>query len=454
MNRSPEEGRHYSLSARRRVQALRLTIPERIIDGGLKEGVDPGIAGSVSPEGLSPATKYPNPGNSDDSEDGANAEHSDNPGEEDYFGLQKAASSAFDWYKDGPLTGRPPRTPIVIGPCLKKAKKEYREEQEAKRRGEQPVSGANVPMKAAEELAFGQQPISGRKSSPSLIIKGMANRAKNPESNFVQTQLSLGQPVFINCQTCGLTYNLSKEKNWHLEHHDNYVLGVSIKKLQPKEKKLWSSIDQTGQESYIVVVDSDSGHHWQELAEDVLYNHVDPDLGAAEIPSDSLWGSTPDPRYERSPLNSVNSDVPTVFRYKVFLYVKASRVVGFLLAERIARGEGYRHKLKELKSESRSNADVATTTSKVATNKSYTCFMGVSKILVHEKHRQHGFALQLIRVARHDNFLSRQLIQRQEIAFTCPTDIGEKLAKSFQGSPEFDWLEYHPREDRTSLVLF
>lgn len=179
-------------------------------------------------------------------------------------------------------------------------------------------------------------------------------------------------------------------------------------------------------EGYVVIVDRKASPSAKSQAKKVL-EVVNKELSSPEIDDETLWSQTEPPKHLQ--------DGPTekVDRYRVFLHMKDSRCVGLCLTERIWES---RPVVKE------QNGDVHN--GSVSTRDEIRpAIVGVSRIWTSGSSRRKGIALDLLDCVV-INFIYGMEITKGQIAFSQPTESGNRLAhKFFEG--EETWHVYNER---------
>jgi GNAT superfamily N-acetyltransferase len=281
------------------------------------------------------------------------------------------------------------------------------------------------------------------------------------KGKFIQTQLDLGPDARKSCSVCQMIYNSTDERDIlsHKEFHKNYVEGCSIGSLKTDipnhPRKLQYNIDENGVEEYIVKVDRFTAASWTRLAENVLRDYVDADLGnRSHGDITRLWGERADPDLARDALEatyfnlntvqSANAGIPRVPSYAVFLYIRNKRVISVLVAERIKEGKGLSRIQMEEDDFGKWPKEVVMLVDDF--KDSSPAWLGVDRIWTHKKCRGKGYAFRLLETARFNCFIFGNYIHRKEVAFSYTTYLGTKFAKSYHREEEFDYVFYDNNE--------
>lgn len=274
-----------------------------------------------------------------------------------------------------------------------------------------------------------------------------------------QQRLDFGQsPTIRDCRVCGLVYDraIKQEVKDHVSHHDDFLLGPKIKP-DNNAIKLFSEIDEDGEEIWCIVVDYMHPEFSKNFAAEVL-QLADKDLGSTLVTDKVLWSQIPDSASDSQlGISSLSAGVDpnvveavnhtTCGRFKVFLYIKKGRAIGCLLAERIRSGkETILQQVVE--DEHGPWPEIVPYEVIVTISEKHDALMGVNKIWVHKNHRDNGVATRLLDIARQHFYgpLVRPL-GKHEIAWTELTSLGSGLVKNYNG-PDFEeehgylWLTY------------
>jgi len=305
--------------------------------------------------------------------------------------------------------------------------------------------------------------------------------AKKDGKQLQQMQISLGQEVQKKCKDCGMEYVASsdEDRKLHDKYHKQNVEGCDVGKDFLSKAREGMVFEASKKGDSIAAVD---GHDniWRRKRARAALDVVQRELGAVDIPDKQLWN----PVCQHLPNES------NISRHTVYMYVRQSKCIGLLLVEQIVEGnkvvqpaakrpraedvpakakmsalERLREKRalqKEIKAEPQS-IQLAT--------KSSPAFLGISRIWTSPSHRGQGIAQSLLdralehyntRVVKHDRTNqaavdsskvdsdptpqapSRQvmdLITKDHVAFSQPTEVGAKLARKWTGK-NYGWLVY------------
>lgn len=297
-------------------------------------------------------------------------------------------------------------------------------------------------------------------------------KAKNKmQAPLKQLQLDLGGSSTTTCKECGMAYVVSDDGDVkaHKEYHkrlvdgEQFLITVTDKRLKtrPVTRPLGDVSRPEGSCTLVVI----ERHDYGSLRKSVMpvLERVNEELGAANIPAESLWA----PRLRRpakvAPHGSVDvldsksvlmegegEPKPVLFDtpYKVYLCVVAGRCVGVCLAERIQEAH------RVLDSENSPVEDVVKQDGRRAIqipklqasssiwveNLKTEAKVGISRIWTVTGHREKGIARILLDYVR-DTFLYGEKVDKDMIAFSQPSESGGQLARKWFGK-ETGWLVY------------
>ena len=254
--------------------------------------------------------------------------------------------------------------------------------------------------------------------------------ASGSASNLIQSTLNLGNSTQRTCGTCGMTYNTSDQLDCtrHQEHHDDYEVGIALSSMNARFSQITQigdHVDKNDITYRIVRVTATSPNAWKDLAQHVLKEYVDPNLGTSTTPLDKLWGMV------TAPHNKDGSG--KVQQYTVVLAIrlvkKKERVVGAVLIERIGPGDAWE----------------VTNGHTIFSVPPRNVYLGVNKIWVMQNYRRMGLAAAMLDAAR-DEVIYGKKVDRSEIAFSAPSSTGSKFATGYSHADEdltnYDWLEF------------
>ncbi|KAG0643451.1 N-acetyltransferase ECO1 [Tuber brumale] len=268
-----------------------------------------------------------------------------------------------------------------------------------------------------------------------------SRRRKQPEQQqqqqkkLTQLKIDLGQPQRATCRTCGMSYYpcTPDDDALHRRFHAKSVGGVDFKSTildAKKSKVVWRGREE---DSFVLVVDRKSAVAERRKAREVL-EVVESELSAGEIGEDVLWGGVK--------VGGGEEGGDGGERYRVLLYVVGKKCVGLCLAERIRRA--YRVVGDEVRNgvdgEMRSVAYRGSSISVSETSR--PAILGISRVWVCADHRRRGIATRLLDCAR-ENFIYGMKIEKDDVAFSQPTESGGALARGWFGADKaHHWAVY------------
>ena len=296
-----------------------------------------------------------------------------------------------------------------------------------------------------------KQDISREGTEPlSEVINSSESRASLPPAKkpkLVQTQLDLGVETRKSCAECGMEYVPSNAEDaaLHRMFHDMDKEGVDMGKAFMKGSAMRWAYEVPHIEGLVVVVDRKTSPPARGQVKKVL-EVVNKELSAAEIDDATLWsqrsllppGKSSNKAVKQSDAEERNENRSD--RYKVFLHIKDGKCVGLCLAERIV--EGRRVKSNRLgKSDSNETAKASTSSSISLEEKTRPAVVGISRIWTSKSYRRKGIATNLLACVM-SQFIYGMEIEKEEVAFSQPTESGGKLAREWFGE-ESGWLVYN-----------
>ena len=286
-------------------------------------------------------------------------------------------------------------------------------------------------------------------SEPLAELVNSSSRASVPPKRpqtFVQMQLDLGGDVRKTCGECGMEYVPSIEEDaiLHRMYHNMNDDGIELGKTFMKSAMKWV-YEVAHIEGSVVVVDRKISPPARKVIQKVL-GVVNKELSATDIEDDVLWS-------QRSLSEEAGGDARGVVkqsdaekrndnksdRYKIFLHVKNGKCVGLCLAERITKAYQVKDNEraeaggKELPGTHKSSS-VSIEGEKVA------AVVGVSRIWTSKSSRRKGIANNLLDCVL-NQFIYGMEIEKDELAFSQPTESGGELARAWYGE-ESGWLVY------------
>jgi N-acetyltransferase len=283
-------------------------------------------------------------------------------------------------------------------------------------------------------------------SEPLGEVINSSNRSSVPpkkQQTLHQMQLDLGGPTRKTCAECGMEYVLANEEDatLHRMFHNMNSAGVELGKTFNKSAMKWV-YEMPQIEGSVVVVDRKISPPARKVVQKVL-STVNKELSAVDIDGAVLWSQrTLDDKNSGPEIKQSDSEKRNDHksdRYKVFLHVKDGRCVGLCLAERITKA----HRVKELKKR-KETAEITTCTksSSISSEKeTVPAVVGVSRIWTSKSFRRKGIANNLLECVM-SQFIYGMEIDKDELAFSQPTESGGQLARAWYGE-ESGWLVYN-----------
>ncbi|ORX47627.1 hypothetical protein BCR36DRAFT_94016 [Piromyces finnis] len=227
-----------------------------------------------------------------------------------------------------------------------------------------------------------------------LLNKNKKLQKKNYEQlyiNFGQTGIS---PII--CSDCGMPFNPSIREDdiQHKNYHNIIIDGLEYNEY--KTDKIVKTISKNTYISEVVMSEATSNH--KKKLQQIL-NLVETELGAVQLQEEFMT------------------------KYKFFLYIKNRKLIGCAIVRDVLKG--YKIEIeKDIKEFS--------TIENINKNKISTVptLCGISRIWVSKRERKKGIASQLLESIR-KSFLFNITLERNQIAFSQPTELGTKLAYHF-----------------------
>jgi N-acetyltransferase len=324
--------------------------------------------------------------------------------------------------------------------------------------------------KALESISDNVQPKRRQLSKP----------RKSVAQNLTQMQISLGQEVSKKCKTCGMAFiqSSAEDRKLHDKYHKQNTEGYDVGKDFVQKARPHSAFAGARSGDTIFRLDCFDTATRKNRGQAVL-EIVQRELGAVGIPEKAIW----DPKE-----CSVTSDA----YWHVYLYVRGTKCIGFLLAQSIkeayrviepaklnagpesqkrssktdaakaraalkARQEAEARRLEDLSKRPIELSKHAEPTilgiSRIWTSAAYRRQSIAHKLLdiacnaekVEGSNQEDGFAKRRISPEKREYDLTEPLTTKQhdhdDIAFSQPTEAGTKLARSWFGKM-FGWKVY------------
>lgn len=269
-----------------------------------------------------------------------------------------------------------------------------------------------------------------------------------------QSVLDFGQSnTPIQCPQCQMSYtpSVAEDDKLHSMYHNRHKEGIELDKAFMKSAMKWC-YEVPNIPGSVVVVDRKISLPARRTVQKVL-EVVNRELGSVDIAEADLWG--------QKTLEGESNDAKKSDCYKVFLHVLNGKCVAVCLAERISKA--FKVKSATLSSNdkdergtamlNREDSALLTPTSSSAAqnqfpssadlrleNDSTNVVVGVSRIWTSKTFRKKGIANNLLDCVV-TQFIYGLDIEKEEVAFSQPTDMGAALARAWFGT-ETGWCVY------------
>jgi len=386
-------------------------------------------------------------------------------------------STVFSYEQEAPepITLTPPSSPppmLEITPPIikqrkptfstleKKKQKEKERLKNAKRKRDEEDVGTRGPSEPLSEVMNSSTPTFAPPVQPTYDFQPVQAPVRETPSQpklMTQTVLDFGQSnTPITCTQCQMSYtpSVAEDTKLHNMYHNRHRDGIELDKAFMKSAMKWC-YEVPNIPGSVVVVDRKISLPARRTVQKVL-EVVNKELGSVEIAEAELWG--------QKTLEGEAEDSKKVDCYKVFLHVINGRCVAVCLAERIAKAYKVQSaNMPELRREdsqlerdgitSRDDVAPLTPTSSSALQHQYPSsadlqlesaptevVVGVSRIWTSQTFRKKGIANNLLDCVM-TQFIYGLDIEKGEVAFSQPTDMGAALAKSWFGA-ETGWCVY------------
>lgn len=280
------------------------------------------------------------------------------------------------------------------------------------------------------------------------LINSSSRTSVQPKkaANLVQLQLDLGGDTRKTCGECGMEYVPSNEEDatLHRMYHHMDGDGVELGKTFMKSAMKWV-YEVAHIEGSVVVVDRKISPPARKVVQKVL-GVVNKELSATDIEDDVLWsqrslyedaGGTAQAVVKQSDAEKRNDHKRD--RYKVFLHVKNGKCVGLCLAERITKA----HRVKDSGTAGAGAPALPSnhqSSSISVEDEIVPAVVGVSRIWTSKSSRRKGIANNLLDCVL-NQFIYGMEIEKDELAFSQPTQSGTELARAWYGG-QSGWLVY------------
>lgn len=346
-----------------------------------------------------------------------------------------------------------PRKPTFSALDKKKQKEKKRKAEEAERADSEPLSEILNSSRPPNQPAV-IQPVEPIQSAQTLQPV-QPPRPAQPKV-LTQTVLDFGQVnTPVTCSVCQMSYTPSvpEDNKLHDMYHNRHKDGIELEKAFTKSAMKWC-YEVPNIQGSVVVVDRKISLPARRAIQRVL-EVVNKELGSVEISESDLWG--------QKTLGEESKDAKKSDCYKVFLHVWDRKVVALLLAERISKAHRVKatnppEHMKEAANQGpnlqREDSALLTPTSSTAPVRDQfpssadleleetmsDAIVGVSRLWTSKAFRKQGIANNLLDCVL-TQFIYGLDIDKEEVAFSQPTDMGAALAKSWFGA-ETGWSVY------------
>lgn len=346
-------------------------------------------------------------------------------------------------------------------------------------------SKPSLPIKSAFSVLGKRKALVSTSDNARLTKKPAPTFTKKDGSKpLTQMQISLGQEVQKKCKACGMEYIASSDEDrklhdmYHKQNLEGYDVGKDF-----LSKGLAGSVFKTSRKGDEIAAVDGHDNVWRRKRARAALDVVQRELGAVDIPDAQLW--------DKETVHAMSKVGAS--RHTVYMYVRQTKCVGFLLVEHIKEGKKVLEPAK-----SASAKDTPPTTAKTSAlerlrarralqeeedknvsnqpiriaTKTSPAKLGISRIWTAPTHRGQGIANALLdqaiehykhRVSEHNSTNSidaspsqqdpvadkskeatsdgLESISKDQVAFSQPTDSGAKLARKWFGK-KYGWLVY------------
>jgi len=306
-----------------------------------------------------------------------------------------------------------------------------------------PTSSPPPLQKRRPVFSLFRKPAKKPSTSKPALAERSGNDAQSPpaaapvktKKHMVQMQLDLASESRKACKTCGMEYIPSNAEDaaLHRKFHAMNVGGVDFTKAtvdRLRKNQVWSA----GDGSFIAAIGRRDALALRNKTSDVL-KVVNTELGAVPISDEELWSQT----CASTDARNDGSRPTPVDRFKTYLYIRGQKCIGACLAERIWEAytvlaqDDASAQIRKLAIETKSSSiSISTATS--------PALLGISRIWTSNQHRKQGIATRLLDCAR-SNFLYGLTVEKEQVAFSQPTESGGNLARKWFGC-EDGWHVY------------
>ena len=328
------------------------------------------------------------------------------------------------------------------------------------------VKRIQAPGKSAFSLLGKRKTLESISDNARPAKKAATATSKPTSKALTQMQISLGQEVQKKCKTCGMEYIASsiEDRTLHDKYHKQNTEGYDVGKDFVQKARNLSVFKGASSDDTICALDCYDKPARKRRGQAVL-EVVQRELGAVEIPAKQIWH-----------VREADTGHVCEPRFRVYLYTRRARCIGFLLVQRIneaCRVEeppqsletstktdeteqiGATGALNALKARQRAAIEKAQHQLNQPislSNSAYSARLGISRIWTSPTHRGQNIATTLLDTAfEHHN----QRAERQESARVAAERGPEKSEMSKELRAQIDGLiKPMERIDSKELVAF
>jgi N-acetyltransferase len=338
-------------------------------------------------------------------------------------------------------------------------------------------SKSSLPVVSAFSVLGKRKVLASTNDNARLNKRPIPASTKKDDKPLTQMQISLGQEVQKKCKACGMEYiaSSSEDRQLHDKYHKQNLEGYDVGKDFLSKGRPDSVFKTSRKGDEIATVDAHDST-WRRKRARAALDVVQRELGAVDIPDKQLWDKETDHALSHM----------GVSRHTTYMYVRQSKCIGLLLVEQITEGMKVLEPVKPLSAKAtpataktsalerlrarralQEETEVPDQPIRIATTSS-PAKLGISRIWTSPSHRGQGIAKALLdqavahyneRVTMHDHTKSAnageaetrgspqavnrklELLTKDQVAFSQPTDAGAKLARKWTGK-KYGWLVY------------
>ena len=286
----------------------------------------------------------------------------------------------------------------------------------------------------------------------SEVVNSSDARASIPphkKQKLVQTTLDLGVEVRKSCSECGMEYIPSNKEDstLHRMYHDMDKDGVELGKSLLKSQAFKWAYEVPHIEGGVFIADRKGTTPLARTQAQAALAVVNRELSAPDIDEKMLWSQKSLFSADESKNKLIKQHITEERndhrsdRYKIFMHISNGKCIGLCLAERITEG-------RKVKSNKLDNSDSVDTAKRIIDSSSISiedepspAVVGISRIWTSKAFRRKGIATNLLDCVM-NSFIYGMEIEKEEVAFSQPTESGGKLAREWFGS-DSGWLVYN-----------